>query len=232
MHMTVFTLTYNEELFLPHFIAHYRRLFPSCKIVVYDNESTDNTVQMAIEAGCEVISYTTGNKLSDAAYLEIKNNCWKNEYGWVIVCDVDELCEVNMPQILREARTGHTILKFQGYNMVNLQDNFDIATINVGVRAESYDKMYCFNALLVKDISYGPGCHHAAPRGTVKYSEKEYICRHYKYINPDYMVQRHATYAARLSEGNLKHGYGGHYQYPEAQIRTEFEQARSQAKHL
>jgi len=36
--MTIYTITYNEELMLPYFIRHYRLRFPNCKIVVYDNE--------------------------------------------------------------------------------------------------------------------------------------------------------------------------------------------------
>lgn len=77
MNITIYTLTYNEAYMLPHFIAHYRRNFPDCRIVVYDNESTDNTRQIAETAGCEVRINATGGKLDDMRYLEIKNNCWK-----------------------------------------------------------------------------------------------------------------------------------------------------------
>jgi glycosyltransferase involved in cell wall biosynthesis len=45
--MTVFTITYNEELMLPYFVNHYRSRFTNCKIVVYDNESIDKTVDIA-----------------------------------------------------------------------------------------------------------------------------------------------------------------------------------------
>ena len=46
MDITVYTIAYNEELMIPHFIAHYRKQFPNCKIVVFDNESTDNTIKV------------------------------------------------------------------------------------------------------------------------------------------------------------------------------------------
>jgi len=232
MNMTVFTICYNEEFFLPYFIAHYRERFPGCKIVVYDNESTDSTVDIARAADCEVRTYSTGGQLSDAAYLEIKNNCWKHTYGWAIVADVDELCDIATRDILYEARKGNTILRFCGYNMVNLADTLNIPSIRHGVRSESYDKMYCFNAILLRATNYGPGCHHANPVGTVRYSQRQYTCRHYKYIQPDYMVQRHAHYATRLSPDNIARGYGGHYLYTEEQIRAEFETARSQARQI
>jgi len=144
--MTVFTITYNEELMLPHFIKHYRDRFKDCKIVVYDNESTDQTVEIAKENLCEVITYKTNNELDDLMYLTIKNNCWKHEKAWVIVADCDELLDINKNDIEIATALRYTILLAQGYNMVNLADNLDIASITHGVRAESYDKIYCFDA--------------------------------------------------------------------------------------
>jgi len=65
---------------LPFMIKWYRERFPNCLIIVYDNESTDRSVQIALENNCKVISYSTNNQLSDSKYLEIKNNCWKTVY--------------------------------------------------------------------------------------------------------------------------------------------------------
>ena len=94
--ITIYTITYNEEVVLPYFITWYRNRFPDCRIVVYDNYSTDNTEKIALEHNCEVIKYDTNNQLSDSKYLEIKNNCWKTaNTDWVIVCDCDEFLDVN-----------------------------------------------------------------------------------------------------------------------------------------
>lgn len=214
---------------LPHFIKHYRKNFPDCRIVVYDNESTDLTAKIAEEAGCEVISYHTGNKLSDSKYLDIKNNCWKGCGDWVIIADCDEFVDVTDYYIGRETVNGNTVLHVNGYNMVNLYDNMAIGSIKNAVRATSYDKLYCFDARKITDINYGPGAHSASPQGRVKYSEMHYRCRHYKYLNPDYMVKRHAMFAKRLSDENKKAGWGTHYEYTEKQIREEFNQARLKA---
>ena len=64
---------------LPYFIRHYRKNFPDCRIIVYDNHSTDATVKIAEAADCEVIPYDTGNHLDDMKYLEIKNHCWQGQ---------------------------------------------------------------------------------------------------------------------------------------------------------
>ena len=228
--VSVYTITYNEEFMLPFFIAHYRRMFPSCAITVFDNESTDRTVAVAEASGCTVVTYRTGDRLSDAQFLHIKNQCWKTATTeWVLVCDVDELCHITDQDVRRESRGGATILSFEGWDMVNLVDDMAVATITHGVRSPGYDKLYCFNRSAIADINYGIGCHRAAPTGRVRRSSQIYRCCHYKYVNPDYMVSRHAMYAARLSEENQRKGWSHHYRYGEQRIRTEFAQARANA---
>lgn len=228
--MTIITIAYNEELMLPYFIAHYRKNFPNCKIIVYDNFSTDNTVKIAQEHGCHVIQYDTGDKLSDATYLHIKNEQWKMCEGWVIVADVDELCDITSEDLFNETQAGTSIIRFDGYNMVNLWDNLKVEDITHGVRAPSYDKLYCFDANKIGAMNYGAGAHSATPVGKGSMSEKVYRCRHYKYLNIDYMIARHKAYGERLSDDNLKKGYGTHYLQSAEKIRNEFIFARKQSK--
>jgi len=231
--ITVYTICYNEEFMLPHFIRHYRLMFPDCNIVVYDNESTDRTVEIAHEHYCTVKTYTTGGKLDDLTYLEIKNNCWRDApTDWVLVADCDEFLDIDRLELKMLQNYGATIVKADGYNMVNMNDDMNFNSINHGVRATSYDKIYLFNRKFINEINYGAGAHNANPVGKVFRSYHSYLCRHYKYINPDYMVARHKVFASRLSEKNLEKGYGGHYLYSEEQIRNEFADARKQAKSI
>jgi hypothetical protein len=211
---------------LPYFVAHYRKRFPNCKIVVYDNESIDKTVEIAESLGCQILTYKTDNRLNDLVYLEIKNNCWKNELNWVIIADCDELVDISENDLINEKAT---IIMFEAYNMVNLRNDLNIEGITNGVRAESYDKAYCFNASKIDEIGYGAGCHWFEPKGLVEYSENIYKAYHYKYINIDYMINRHAIFASRLSDENIRRGYGAHYMYGEQQIIEEFETARKQS---
>jgi hypothetical protein len=202
-------------------------MFPGCKIVIYDNESTDDSVKIATEAGCEVISYDTNNKLSDSKYLEIKNNCWKAATTqWVLIADIDEHLYITEQELLAEGENGVSVITSMGFNMVNHLDNMDIDSIIYGVRSESYDKVYLFDRLSIESIKYSPGAHFAKVLGYVCNSKRAYTCKHYKYVNVDYMINRHATFASRLSEENIKKGYGAHYLYPEHQIKNEFKTAR------
>ena len=231
--ITIYTIAYNEAFMLPVFVQHYRRMFNNCRIVVYDNLSTDNTAQLARQLGCEVHRYDTNGKLDDLTYLTIKNNCWKSaQTDWVAVVDVDELIDVNLRTIIDMGNEGSSIARFEGYNMVNLADNMNITGINHGVRAADYDKAYLFNRSKITEINYGPGCHWCNPVGEVQYSANVYRCYHYKYINADYMIRRHKAFAQRLSDENKRKGYGGHYLNSGQQIRNEFNNARQQAVKL
>lgn len=224
--MKIFTITYNEELILPHFINHYRTRFPACDIVIYDNMSTDDTVEIAKEMDCKVIPYDTNNKLSDSKYLEIKNNCWKGQTGWVIVADCDEFLDIWEKDLENETAS---IISVEAYNMVNLTDSLNIEDITHGVRSTSYDKAYCFNTSKILEINYGPGAHSCNPFGVLEYSSKKYEAWHYKYINIDFMINRHAIFASRLSQENINKGYGLHYMYSPLQIRAEFDDARKKS---
>lgn len=45
MKITVYTVCFNEELMLPHFLNHYSRI--ADRIVLYDNQSTDQSMSLA-----------------------------------------------------------------------------------------------------------------------------------------------------------------------------------------
>lgn len=226
--MTIYTITFNEQFMLPHFIAHYRGLFPNCRIVVYDNYSTDRTVEIAKANNCEVRLYDTNGKLDDLTYLKIKNNCWKETKGWVIIADCDEFVDYQQSTLETAEKQGYTALKAEGYNMVNLSDELDFNLIEGKVRAKSYDKIYCFNTKEIKEINYGAGCHNAEPKGNVLIKNIG-VCHHYKYVQIDYMIKRHEVFASRLSDENIKNHWGTHYLYSAENIRKEFLEARKNA---
>ncbi len=229
--ITVYTLTYNEELQIKFLIDHYRKRFPNCRIVIYDNMSTDTTVQIATDNGAEVRYFDTNNQISDSKYLEIKNHCWKEDAktDWVLVCDSDELLEINEQQLKEEEKLGTSIVRSEGYNMVNMEDNLDIDGIKYGARAAPHDKPYLFNKKLISDMNYTPGCHSSNPVGQIKYSEKAYIAYHYNFINLELSIAKYKHYATRLSPENLQKGWGVHYLMKAEQVKDEFMDVRRRA---
>lgn len=231
MMLTIYIICFNEEVLLPFTLEFYRIRHPDAKIVVYDNQSTDSTVVIARNAGCEVISFDTGDTICDKTYLEIKNNCWKSATTpWVAVIDCDEWLNVDSVTLGIEDKMQVSLIRSEAYEMVNMHDNLDIKGITTGVRTEYtavfYDKILLFNKNVIKEINYIPGAHSCTPIGEGRYSVGAYFMYHYSFISPDYKVERYKLYASRLSEENRKNSWGGQYLHPEQHIRAEFENYR------
>lgn len=222
--ITIYTICFNEELILPFFVKWYRKKFPNCRIIIYDNYSTDSTEKIALQNNCQVIKYDSNNQIRDDLYLNIKNNCWKDaETDWVLVCDVDELLDINQTQLIGE---NCSIILSKGYNMINLEDNLDLESINYGIRAKQYDKYYLFNRLKIKEINYEAGCHSSNPVGEVIFSKNIYNLYHYNMLSEQYLINRYKRNFERLSKENKKNGWGIHYKESEQTIKDKFKVAK------
>lgn len=221
--ITIYTFTYNEEVLIQFMIDHYRSRFPNCHIVINDNSSTDRTVEIAQANGCEIRPYNSNGTLDDGLHTRMKNSCWKDsKTDWVLVCDLDELLDINEEQLKQEESDGNTKIKSEGYTMVNMEENLDIPSITHGFRDGGYDKDALFNKKFISEINYGTGAHSCNSTGHIKYS-KPYKLYHYKSISPNYCVARCADTAKRLSAANKANGWGGACLRSEKEIRDDFE---------
>ena len=220
--VTIYTITYNEEVIIESFINHYRKNFPNCEININDNYSTDLTVEIAKKYGCNVVLYNTNNELSDETYLQIKNNVWKtSKTDWVIICDCDELIEINESQLISEEKELTNIIKPIGYSLMNNNEIVDIKNMKYGFRDLGFDKCILFNKKFIKEINYSVGAHSCHPVGYnngVKFNNNTYRLLHYKYLSPSYTVNRHKMFGERLSEINKKRGWGIHYGFSSESI--------------
>jgi glycosyltransferase involved in cell wall biosynthesis len=229
--LTIYTICYNEQLVLPHFVKWYRARFPNCKIVVYDNESTDNTEFIAYDLACGVVSYSTDNKLSDSAYLTIKNNAWKlADTDWVMVVDCDEFVDVNESDLIEFQNSKKTIISATGYNMCNVEGLTELADIKHGVRAEQYDKSILFNKNYITEINYDAGCHTCSPKGVVNYAKGLVNLYHMHLINEQALVDKYLRNADRMSEENKKNKWGHHYLQSEEIVRANYKHGLELAK--
>jgi hypothetical protein len=223
--VTVHLITYNEKLMIEFFVNHYRKLFPNCIIKLYDNYSTDETVKIAESLGCEINYYDSNDKLSDSKFLEIKNNCWKDsKTDWVVVCDCDELIQITEEELKKESENGVTLFKFDGYHMVNTENQFNLNEITLGYRDSFYDKTLLFNKSKINNINYQPGCHTSNPTGEVVYCKNTYKMLHYKYLGVEYTVSRYKMFADRLSDENKKMRWSYHYAQNESKLREHYNQ--------
>ena len=194
--INIFLLCYNESALLPHTINHYKTYLPSCKITIYDNESTDNSVEIAKTLGCNVISWNSSNKIDDFKYIDIKNNCWKHiEHGWIIVADMDEYLCVTEDDLRSEIESKSTILTVKGINMIGESETVDLTDINLQHITSYLDfddesKNLCFFRNYINNMNYDLGAHKCSPTGLVKYSKKTYYNKHMCYLGLKFIINK------------------------------------------
>jgi hypothetical protein len=207
--ITLYSPVYNEELLMQFMIDHYRERFPGCRMVFYDNISTDKTAGIARANKCEVIRYDTNNQFSDRMNMEIKNDCWKGaKTDWVLMCDLDELLDINESELKDEEKAGTTIIRSEAWDMINMEDNYDITGMKYATKSPFPGKNCLFNKKFIREINYSIGAHDCNPIGTVVYSKKFYKLYHYCEINEQRSYEKCLANGNRLSPENISNGWG------------------------
>ncbi|HXP49876.1 MAG TPA: glycosyltransferase family 2 protein [Bacteroidia bacterium] len=228
MRIIAYFINFNDSFYIPFFAKHYGKFCE--KIIMYDNYSTDNSVELAESLRIEVRTFGRRGVLDDQHYLDVKNHCWKEQrdkgIDYVIVVDADEFVHFDT--------LSGTCPKVIGYNMIsdNLPVN-DIYEISTGSYSESYSKqaIFCPNALI--EINYVHGCHRNNKIGDCFDNESKVKLLHYRQIGGiQRMLDRHAEYRKRMSTFNLQHGMGIHYLHTDEQKIAEWNQLKLQAKQL
>lgn len=211
MKIEVYALTNNEEQIMPYFMRHYTQF---AHVILLENNSTDQTVEIAQSMGAEIWKYDVPDEINDQWYLDVKNNCWKNSKAdWVIIGDADEF--VYHPHIIEYLeRTDATIFLPRLWNMFS--EKFPTTTGQIyeevtGGRPGG-PKMNLFRPSEIKEINYDAGCHMAHPTGNVRLNvNSEIMTFHMRNLSKEYVNERNARNFARLSEVNKKNNWGYHF---------------------
>jgi hypothetical protein len=210
-------------MLLPYFYTWYTSRLTNVRFNIYDNGSNDLTVWLATSFGMNGATYKSGDKLEERALVQIKGFEWKNASGWVINCDVDEWLDITQADLDMEISNGTTIIRTEGYDMCNVNDTINLASIRHGVRNTNMDKRLMFNADHITDIGYSAGCHRANPQGEVVDSVGVYKLYHMKYWNKAYMLNRYMAMQRRMSENNIANNFGKHYMISPDEIANEYD---------
>lgn len=235
--MHIFIVCYNEAIMIPHTVAHYRSRFPECKITIFDNESTDNSVALAVSLGCSVKPLETGGILNEFVLSELRNTSWKGADDWVIVCDMDEWLCVNESQIHMEEEQGTSILKVVGYNIIansleqNLSD-LDLQNLTMGMFNPYECKNICFDTRKIHDINFSLGAHSCSPSGLVKFSEKDYALKHMDELGVPYKCYKNTLRYERSLAMRTQYGMCNHYVQDEQILRDTLTKLLSEATDL
>lgn len=178
MKVEIYTVVKDAMYILPYYIEHYKSSFPGCKINMFDNGSTDGTIEYCLEHGCTVTPFLEFKVyIREDIHQKLNNNIWKtSDADWIIVCDVDELIQITEDQVLK-LDPKINIIHFKGYNMVDKFNLKDPTKFNYGFPSLPYDKC-CMFTRGVGEINYTQGAHECKPTKPV-YSKHQFKLLHY-----------------------------------------------------
>ena len=227
MTIDVFSVCYNEEIILPYFLKHYKKFVRN--ITIYDNMSTDNSVNIMNEYGVNVIPYDTQGKFEESLLMNIKNNSWKgSDADWVIVCDTDELIyHENIIEVLTNTHANHIVT--EGYEMMSetlpTTEGQIYEELKFGHFKTDYSKACLFKPSEVTDTNFGPGCHFSSPAGPNIISIKDSGIKllHYKYLNREVLIKKYEHYKFRQSEEMIRMGWGNYQEWDANVINSQFD---------
>lgn len=234
----LYLLCYNESILIRETIDHYLSRFSKIKITILDNESTDNSVEIALSKGCEILSWSSSG-IDDNQYMEFKNNIWKNvlsrekgeEDNWIIVADMDEWLSITEQELQCENNRGTTIISTLGYNMIGNSLERDVTDINLhslqnGFYWPDENKSVCFKRSAIQEMNYAIGAHKCQPIGNVVYSDRKYILKHMEPLGLPFMIykftERYKRTEKKRNEGEWWAGL--HYTDNIVKIKSRYEE--------
>ena len=223
MKIEVFAVCYNEERIMPYFLRHYSQF---AEIFIFDNHSTDRSVEIAQKGGAHVSLFDTGGTFDDGANLEIKEHCWRDSKAdWVIVIDLDEF--VYHPHIVDFlSESQGTLIQPNLYEMFTSIFPTTVGQIYEDVKNghPSWPKINLIQPSQIKEMNYTPGCHLATPKGNVVLVNTNDIkTLHMKNLGRQYTIDRNIMYGVRLSERNKEMGWGTHLLRTPEQVGADFD---------
>ncbi len=235
MRLHVYLFCHNEEVLLPHTVAHYRRRVPGVTFTILDNESDDRSAAIARELGCAVATFGSDGKLDDRIQRDLKNTVWREVAdGWVIVADMDEWLCVTAADLEREERLGVTILNTEGWNVLGESatttlEDIDLHTLGTGYLHPPQSKAICFRRPQIAAMHYDYGAHGCAPEGEVKWSRLTYPLKHMSELGHAFIVRKHQVRYAR-GQAQRAQNLGIHYTDDVAEVSAQFAEARAAAR--
>lgn len=214
MNIEVYAVCYNEEKLLPYFIRHYSQF---AKIIVYDNFSTDRSIEIMQSNGVQVVEFNSNNEFREDILVDIRNNAWKDSKAdWCIVVDIDELIyHKNIKEYLKTVQ-GTVILPrmFEMFAKTFPVTQGQIYE-EVFMGTDMTSKMNMFRPSEIKAMNYDAGCHNARPEGNYQLNlTTELITMHFKHLSPEYTIWRNQLLYARQSDVNRAHGWNWHMAEP------------------
>lgn len=251
--IVLYTLAYNESDIVDYSIDYYQALGVD-KLVVFNNESTDDTVDKLKRFGNVEIRNFQTDGMTDDLHAIIKNNCWKEQKGkkdtWAIVCDFDEwLYSPDINAVIDKMEENNcSVLGTKWFAICNdstppyeegkllheQSDKFYLQDVNRNY--PELGKFMLIDPNKIDDMGWSVGNHICNPKGNFAIyvaDIKEAVAIHLnKGLSLQYFLDKRKKMAARLSDLNKMKGYCFEYNYPEEKSREEYKNYQKNAINL
>jgi len=220
MKIWVYSVCWNESMFLPFYLRHYNSF--ASKIIIYDQHSDDGSREIASQNKLVEIRDYNAEGIHEPSVTGLYNTCYHDARGkadWVILCDIDEI--IYDPYIITKLQEYKdmemSVASVVGYTMMHDKPPKDNKRqiwmyYKNGIRDYVFDKMCVFNPKL--DITYAPGRHTASFYPEPIYSQPEIKLLHYRYWGMEWVLKKHEIHYARLSKENKENSWG-YNKFPE-----------------
>jgi glycosyltransferase involved in cell wall biosynthesis len=226
LNIEAYIMVRNEEKLIPYLMHHYGQF---ARVIFLENNSTDNTVDLAHSLGAEVWQYDIPDEINELKYLDIKESCWQgSKADWVIVADADEF--VYHPDIVNELKKSKaTVIHPKFYNMFTevfpITEGQIYDEVTMGTDGDFWlSKMNIFRPSEIRRMNWAIGCHFAHPEGNVIIDDKTDIkTLHMKFLSRQYIIDKYAADAKRLSTVNIMNGWGGQFLWTTEQMNKYFD---------
>lgn len=172
--------------FAKHF---YKERFPNAVFHFHDYGNGTGGSELARELGYKLHTHFTGDIVAENDLVKLKNDCWKNDKTeWSLVCQIDEMLDINEQNLIKEQIAGETIISSFGFQMVNMEDGFAPEKLVYGFRDSiKYDKFLLFKNKDINEMNWDKYSY-CEPKGeNVKYSKNRYALCVYKYPSLEYL---------------------------------------------
>lgn len=232
----LYSVMYNEERLLPFFIEHYKPIVD--KIIIYDNESTDNSVQIAKQSDCEVRTLISEGFYRDDLITGIKDKSWHEvklnpNVNWIIIVDIDEfIYHPNLRQKLEQLRhiQKHFIIP-SGFQIVTTEfpDTYHklIENCQNGVLDFDYSKPCIFNPHIIKELNLTSGSHQCHPKTQRRriniYPGSDIYLFHLANLSFEYRFDKYHRHFIRYHQINRDNKWGWQYLETREEMQKRFD---------
>lgn len=239
-----YTLCYNEEFIIPWIIQYWKKIINDgidLHVYVWDNYSTDRSVEMLSKYDWITINYFKTEGQDDSVQAYIKNNCWKgSKADFICCCDFDEIIWSNdlVSELKYMKDNGFNVLGTKWYafcgDKIPTYDDKHYLHQLVGKGYEQYinhmsefkhlGKFMIIDPSKIDTMNWSVGNHICNPQPQMRlYVSDKVVAFHVnKGLSEDFFVNKRAIMGKNLSENNKRFNMCYEYNYPEQKSREEY----------